>query len=51
MKNSKLYISVSAKPGSKKDSIYSVDFDSIGVSVQAPPKDGEANEAIKEFVA
>ena len=42
---------VSAKPGSKSDSITAVEDDYVGVSVQAPPLDGQANEAIREFVA
>ncbi len=42
---------MSAKPGSKTDAITAVEEGYIGVSVQAPPKDGQANEGIKEFVA
>jgi len=42
---------VSAKPGSKTDAITAVEADYIGVSVQAPPMDGEANEGIREFLA
>lgn len=33
------------------DAITAVEPDYVGVSVQAPPKDGEANEGIREFVA
>ena len=50
-KNGQVFIQVSAKPGSKMDEITAVEPDYVGVSVQAPPKDGEANEGIREFVA
>ncbi|CDW89603.1 UNKNOWN [Stylonychia lemnae] len=50
-KNGKIFIVINAKPGSKSDEIYAVEDDYIGVSVQAPPLDGQANEGIKEFVA
>ena len=33
------------------DGITAVEPDYVGVSVQAPPKDGEANEGIREFLA
>lgn len=41
---------VSAKPGSKSDAITAVEEDYVGISVQAPPLDGQANEGIREFV-
>jgi len=50
-KNGQIFIVVSAKPGSKTDAITAVELGFIGVSVQAPPKDGQANDGIKEFVA
>ena len=50
-KNGQVFIQVSAKPGSKIDAITAVEPDFIGVSVQAPPRDGEANEGIREFLA
>ena len=46
-KNGQIFILVSAKPGSKTDAITAVEPDYIGVSVQAPPVDGEANEGIR----
>lgn len=46
-----IFIQVSAKPGSKQDAITAVEPDFIGVSIQAPPMDGEANEGIREFLA
>ncbi|TNV86667.1 hypothetical protein FGO68_gene12559 [Halteria grandinella] len=49
-KNGNIYIVLSAKPGSKCDAITAVEEDYVGVSVQAPPLDGEANEGIREFV-
>lgn len=42
-KNNQIFIVVSAKPGSKTDAITAVEDDFVGVSVQAPPKDGQAN--------
>lgn len=39
-KDKKIFIVVSAKPGSKSDAITAVEDDFVGVSVQAPPKDG-----------
>lgn len=50
-KNGQIFIVVSAKPGSKTDAITAVEPGFIKVSVQAPPKDGQANDGIKEFVA
>lgn len=51
LKSGKIFITINAKPGSKTDSIYAVEDDYIGVSVQAPPKEGQANEGIKEYIA
>ena len=50
-KNGQIFIVVSAKPGSKTDAITAVEPGFIGVSVKAPPKDGQANDGIKEYMA
>lgn len=42
---------MSAKPGSKIDGITAVEPDYVGVSIMAPPRDGEANEGIREYIA
>ena len=50
-KNGSIFIIVHAKPGSKQDAITAVEADYVGVSIKDPPKDGEANEGIKEYIA
>ena len=42
---------MSAKPGSSFDAITAVEDDYVGVSVKAPPKEGQANDGIKEYLA
>eukprot|EP00897_Mesotaenium_endlicherianum_P006345 jgi/Mesen1/5739/ME000029S05052 len=44
-------IAVQAKPGSRQASISSVGEETVGVQIDAPPRDGEANSALLEFIA
>lgn len=44
-------ISVHAQPGAKKTAMKGLYGDALKISVQAPPMDGEANEAIRDFLA
>jgi uncharacterized protein len=44
------FLSILAKPGSKSFAITSID-EMIGVSIQAPPREGEANSALVDYMA
>ncbi|KAG6558126.1 hypothetical protein Mapa_000307 [Marchantia paleacea] len=44
-------ISVHAKPGSKSSGITDVGEERVGVQIDAPARDGEANEALLGFMA
>lgn len=42
---------VRAKPGARQASIVSIDDEAVVVQVNAPPREGAANEALMEFLA
>ncbi|ERN16038.1 hypothetical protein AMTRI_Chr11g94830 [Amborella trichopoda] len=44
-------VTVHAKPGSKVASITDVSGDAVGVQIDAPAKDGEANSALLDFLS
>ncbi|KAJ3681533.1 hypothetical protein LUZ60_016022 [Juncus effusus] len=48
---SKVAISVHAKPGSKSASITDVGEEAVGVQIDAPARDGEANSALIDFIS
>ncbi|XP_050208402.1 uncharacterized protein LOC126657700 [Mercurialis annua] len=44
-------ISIHAKPGSKFASITDLSEEAVGVQIDAPPKDGEANAALLDYIS
>ncbi|TNN57507.1 UPF0235 protein C15orf40 [Liparis tanakae] len=44
-------VAVHAKPGSKRSGITEVSAEAVGVSIAAPPTDGEANAELVRFLA
>ncbi|PAA79069.1 hypothetical protein BOX15_Mlig022806g1, partial [Macrostomum lignano] len=50
-KSSDLLISVHVRPGAKISQLTELDSDSIGLSITAPPVDGQANAAVVEHLA
>jgi uncharacterized protein (TIGR00251 family) len=50
-KLSKIFLTVRAKPGSKKEGIVSVDEEEIVISIKAQPVDGKANTAIISYLS
>ncbi|XP_068169040.1 UPF0235 protein C15orf40 homolog [Antennarius striatus] len=49
--SSSVIISVHVKPSAKRSSITEVSDDSVGVSIAAPPADGEANAELVRYLA
>ena len=39
------------KPNSKQDMVLSLDSESVSIAIAAEARDGEANQAVVEFVA
>ncbi|PAA78999.1 hypothetical protein BOX15_Mlig011621g1, partial [Macrostomum lignano] len=50
-KSGDLLVSVHVRPGAKISQLTELDSDSIGLSVAAPPVDGQANAAVVEHLA
>lgn len=48
---SSVAITIHAKPGSKISSVTDVSDDSVGVQIDAPARDGEANAALLDFIS
>ncbi|CAN8321010.1 unnamed protein product [Cochlearia groenlandica] len=48
---SSVSITIHAKPGSKSASITDVSDESVGVQIDAPARDGEANAALLEYIS
>lgn len=48
---SSVAITVHAKPGSKIAAVTDFSDDALGVQIDAPPKDGEANAALLDFLS
>uniref|UniRef100_A0ACD5Y3B7 Uncharacterized protein n=1 Tax=Avena sativa TaxID=4498 RepID=A0ACD5Y3B7_AVESA len=51
MPPSTVAISVHAKPGSKVATITDIGEEAVGVQIDAPARDGEANAALVEFIS
>ncbi|KAJ0096996.1 hypothetical protein Patl1_27797 [Pistacia atlantica] len=49
--SSSVSITIHAKPGSKVSSITDVSDEVVGVQIDAPAKDGEANAALLEYIS
>lgn len=50
-KNGNLRIKIHAKPGAKVNSITDINEQEIGVQINAPPVDGEANSELVKYIA
>ncbi|XP_062148695.1 uncharacterized protein LOC133857442 isoform X2 [Alnus glutinosa] len=48
---SSVAITIHAKPGSKTSSITDLSDEAVGVQIDAPAKDGEANAALLDFIS
>ncbi|XP_021713922.1 UPF0235 protein C15orf40 homolog [Chenopodium quinoa] len=48
---SSVAITIHAKPGSKLSSITDVGEEAVGVQIDAPARDGEANAALLDFIS
>ncbi|KAL3728902.1 hypothetical protein ACJRO7_033480 [Eucalyptus globulus] len=48
---SSVAITIHAKPGSKSASITDLSDEAVGVQIDAPAKDGEANAALLEYMS
>lgn len=48
---SSVAVTIHAKPGSKVASITDFDDDALGVQIDAPAKDGEANAALLDYIS
>ncbi|ESQ30585.1 hypothetical protein EUTSA_v10011860mg [Eutrema salsugineum] len=48
---SSVAITIHAKPGSKSASITDVSEEAVGVQIDAPARDGEANAALLEYIS
>ncbi|KAG9444380.1 hypothetical protein H6P81_015720 [Aristolochia fimbriata] len=49
--SSTVAITIHAKPGSKVATITDLSDDAVGVQIDAPAKDGEANAALLEYIS
>nr|XP_043639827.1 UPF0235 protein Helmi_20270 isoform X2 [Erigeron canadensis]XP_043639834.1 UPF0235 protein Helmi_20270 isoform X2 [Erigeron canadensis]XP_043639837.1 UPF0235 protein Helmi_20270 isoform X2 [Erigeron canadensis]XP_043639844.1 UPF0235 protein Helmi_20270 isoform X2 [Erigeron canadensis] len=48
---SSVAVTIHAKPGSKVATITNFDDDALGVQIDAPAKDGEANAALLDYIS
>ncbi|KAE8727169.1 UTP--glucose-1-phosphate uridylyltransferase isoform 1 [Hibiscus syriacus] len=48
---SSVAIAIHAKPGAKSSSITDFSDDAVGVQIDAPAKDGEANSALLDYIS
>ncbi|KAL4644053.1 uncharacterized protein LOC142623833 [Castanea sativa] len=48
---SSVAITIHAKPGSKSSSITDISDEAVGVQIDAPARDGEANAALLDFIS
>ncbi|KAJ9550274.1 hypothetical protein OSB04_014319 [Centaurea solstitialis] len=48
---SSVAVTIHAKPGSKVATITDLDDDALGVQIDAPAKDGEANAALLDYIS
>ncbi|KAK7588254.1 hypothetical protein V9T40_005499 [Parthenolecanium corni] len=50
-KNGNIVLKISAKPGAKSNGITGINEEGIGVQINAPPVDGEANTELVKFLS
>ncbi|XP_063216145.1 UPF0235 protein C15orf40 homolog isoform X1 [Bacillus rossius redtenbacheri] len=50
-KNGQVVIKILAKPGSKVNGITGIDAEGVGVQINAPPVEGEANTELVKYMA
>ncbi|XP_044256958.1 UPF0235 protein C15orf40 homolog [Tribolium madens] len=50
-KSKNILISILAKPGAKQNAITSINSDGVGVQINAPPSEGEANTELVKYIA
>lgn len=50
-KDKKIYLSIHAKPGSRKEGISYIDDESIEIAIHAQAQNNKANTALIEFIA
>ncbi|XP_060210561.1 uncharacterized protein LOC132637490 isoform X2 [Lycium barbarum] len=48
---SSVAITIHAKPGSKQATVTDMNEDAVGVQIDAPAKDGEANAALLDYIS
>lgn len=48
---SSVAITIHAKPGSKQATVTDLNDDAVGVQIDAPAKDGEANAALIDYIS
>lgn len=48
--NHQVLLRVLVKPGAKQNHITDTDANEIGVQIAAPPKDGEANDELRDYL-
>ncbi|VDL71633.1 unnamed protein product [Nippostrongylus brasiliensis] len=49
-KNGHIQLKILAKPGAKVSAVTDVGDDEVGVAIAAPPRDGEANEELIDYM-
>lgn len=50
-KGDKIYLTIHAKPGSKKEGVVSIDDDEINIAIHAQAQNNKANASLIEFLA
>ncbi|CAH0392254.1 unnamed protein product [Bemisia tabaci] len=50
-KNGNIVLSIQAKPGAKQNNIVDISSEGIGVQINAPPVEGEANTELVKFLS
>jgi len=46
-----VFLRLLVKPGAKQNGVTHVNDEDVGVQIAAPPKDGEANDEVREYMA
>lgn len=50
-KSNNILISILAKPGAKQNAITDITCEGVGVQINAPPTEGEANAELLKYIA
>lgn len=50
-RNGKIYLSIYAKPGSKKEGVMSINDEEVAVAIHAQAQNNKANASLIEFIA